>query len=708
MIELHVGRSVGETGLLFDPGSTVTIGRDEGCVIPIEDTAASRVHCIVTFRAGQWLLRDVDSRNGTQVNEQTVQTHALRHGDVIRIGRTDIAVRITLRPVTPPPRDPQPAPANKALTPLPGSPPEVVPGIWPRTTSEDEPVDARRQPLTFFVRRGATPAPAAPSAPIPPAAPVPGTPPQVLEKTDLFAPDPVVNPPIPDASPKARRSLRAAASWTISAVLLISGVLYVLAILLVDEPAAVPREVASRSAAAHPRGSDPTPNPPAVVTDPGESEEVPPSDTGTSTPIGSSALTPTASTAGMLPDVDRVPGLELAALPASVFPVSPLPARTAGSWGGEFSALRTRPADAGDAIAENTDPKRREAIESALGWLARHQSADGHWAAADFAKACGDTPCNGAGKSLHDTGVTALAVLAFLGAGHAPGDGPHGAEILAALRWLVAQQAADGCLAPRKGKYMYSHAIATAALCEAFALKRAPALREPSRRAVELLVASQSASGGWRYRPGGAEADTSVTGWAVLALRRAESAGFPIAKSVFAKVQDFLLSVTDRSGHVGYQSSMDLGSRPEDGIDRFPPKEATTAIGMFCREICEPTAGLPPNSASVALVLHQHPVWGNEGDEADTIAWVFSATALGRASGAERKAWDAELLKSILGHQQQEGCAKGSWPAVGPWGASGGRICATALLTLTLEANAGGLLAGLEPGGRKTRAGKDR
>ncbi len=73
------------------PGQSVIIGRAPTNQIVIKDERCSRMHVEVFMSAGQWTLRDLDSRNGTIVgNEVVVGDWILKPGDVIRIGRTQL------------------------------------------------------------------------------------------------------------------------------------------------------------------------------------------------------------------------------------------------------------------------------------------------------------------------------------------------------------------------------------------------------------------------------------------------------------------------------------------------------------------------------------------------------------------------------------------------------------------------------------------
>ncbi len=65
---------------------TMLIGRDESCDIPVIDASVSRNHGSVSFEAGQYILRDHGSSNGTFVNGEAIRVHLLNQGDTIRFG----------------------------------------------------------------------------------------------------------------------------------------------------------------------------------------------------------------------------------------------------------------------------------------------------------------------------------------------------------------------------------------------------------------------------------------------------------------------------------------------------------------------------------------------------------------------------------------------------------------------------------------------
>ena len=68
----------------------IFIGRDPNIDIPLSDQGASRKH-VEIFRIGdKYFLQDLDSKNGTFVNEEQINLEILDFGDRIRIGQTEM------------------------------------------------------------------------------------------------------------------------------------------------------------------------------------------------------------------------------------------------------------------------------------------------------------------------------------------------------------------------------------------------------------------------------------------------------------------------------------------------------------------------------------------------------------------------------------------------------------------------------------------
>src|SRR5262249_51354886 len=74
------------------PGQSVTIGRAPTNQIVVKDERCSRAHAEVFYSQERWVLRDLESRNGTLVGSERVRgDYMLQPGEIIRIGHSQMA-----------------------------------------------------------------------------------------------------------------------------------------------------------------------------------------------------------------------------------------------------------------------------------------------------------------------------------------------------------------------------------------------------------------------------------------------------------------------------------------------------------------------------------------------------------------------------------------------------------------------------------------
>jgi hypothetical protein len=330
------------------------------------------------------------------------------------------------------------------------------------------------------------------------------------------------------------------------------------------------------------------------------------------------------------------------------------------------------------------------AIAQALGWLKAHQGEDGTWSCREFKKRCGKGSCGGPGSSRdYDIGLTGMALLAFLGAGHTQGRGDHREVVGKGLKALLETQTSEGCFGEQHedGHWIYNQAFCTFALAEALeGGGKVPGLKPAAQKAVDFLVTCQNPGSGWRYgvRPG--KSDTSCTALSAEALMAARRNGLNVPASAFQGAVAWIDQVTDKKYHVtGYTSAGDSGARLPEAAGKFRPAQTMTAAGLVCRVLLQ---GLDPSSSPVVkgaadLVVQDLPKWSSE--SIDMYYWYWGTMAMKKAGGKYWEAWRGPLEKAILPNQNLEGCEAGSWDPVGAWGTAGGRVFATAVNALTLE-----------------------
>jgi hypothetical protein len=317
-----------------------------------------------------------------------------------------------------------------------------------------------------------------------------------------------------------------------------------------------------------------------------------------------------------------------------------------------------------------------EAVEAALVWLAGNQSPDGRWDVSHLQggmeRHVGGRDRQAAGAEA-DSGVSGLALLAFLGAGHTHAtENQHQKTVQAGLDYLLRIQAPDGNLGGKAVHYafMYCHGMATLALGEAYAMTHDARLAQPLRRAVDYTLAAQHpTNGGWRYRPGDL-GDTSQLGWQLMALRSAEHAGIPIPARTRRGMQRYLQSVS--AGHYGGLASY----RPGERISA-----TMTAEALVCRQFLGMAQDHRTSSEAGNYLLQELPGHGQQ----NLYYWYYGTLGMYQVQGEFWRRWNDALRRALLATQRTTGSPAGSWDPTGTWGGYGGRAYSTAMGALCLE-----------------------
>ena len=94
---LHTAESeAGPVTFRVMPGATKTVGRAPRSDFILEAALVSRLHCRLEAGAEQIEVVDLDSTNGTFVNDKRVARAKLTSGDRLRIGRVELTVEKAL------------------------------------------------------------------------------------------------------------------------------------------------------------------------------------------------------------------------------------------------------------------------------------------------------------------------------------------------------------------------------------------------------------------------------------------------------------------------------------------------------------------------------------------------------------------------------------------------------------------------------------
>lgn len=364
----------------------------------------------------------------------------------------------------------------------------------------------------------------------------------------------------------------------------------------------------------------------------------------------------------------------------------------------EVYRSRLDPDRSASALRSGASPASEQAVERALDWLARHQDNDGRWNGGTARYADGTNAKGEDSFTIHcpagevcygecfyaeaDTAMTGLALLAYLGAGYTHLDGKYKAVVTRGLEFLLQSQKDDGDLrGPSKAVGMYCHAMASLAVCEAYALTGDRRLRSAAERAVDFIVKARSADGmAWRYLPGDTRgSDTSILGWIVLVLKSAREVGITVPPNTTAGVLKWLDKVSggEQGGLARYQPEAIARSRKDGEIT-----PTMTAEAWICRQFLGVGGPGPASGEAADYLLATNP--GR--NPMNIYYWYYGTLSMYQQGGPSWDRWNAQVRDALVNRQRSQGHQAGSWdPDDTDYGARGGRIYETALATLTLE-----------------------
>jgi hypothetical protein len=317
--------------------------------------------------------------------------------------------------------------------------------------------------------------------------------------------------------------------------------------------------------------------------------------------------------------------------------------------------------------ARGGSKETEQAVAAALAWLAKHQMPDGGWSF-DHALAVGGVGSNGGTMPQARNAATGLVLLSMLGAGHTHKSGEYQDQIQRGLGYLgnrmKVQKDRSGSLNEADGA-MYSHGIATQALCEAYAMTKDKSLHVPCQMALAFIIRGQHPGGGWGYKPKDS-GNTPVTGWHLTALKLGSAAGLQPPATTFTQTAKFLDAVQYDGG-------------AKYGHDKPGGTETTAAIGLLSRIYL----GWPRDQVALERGVQN---LGAMNPAKKPMYFNYYATQLLQNYGGEPwDKWNTSVRNHLLSNQATAGTATGSWYISDKHSGPGGRLWCTALASLILE-----------------------
>jgi hypothetical protein len=357
------------------------------------------------------------------------------------------------------------------------------------------------------------------------------------------------------------------------------------------------------------------------------------------------------------------------------------------------------------AVGANGGNRRSEsAVEAALRWFKRHQSPDGSWDVDGYPDNCTDRPKCEPGTAhtdlQGDVACTGYALLCFLGAGYDHVTPNKYRKVVAdGLDWLQ-KLAGPGDIAGVKfggQRRMYHNAIASMAVVEAYAMTQDSAIKKFAQDCVDFVVAEQNIDPrdeggyrlGWNYAPSKNRNDSSVSGWACMALKSAAAGGLDVGSSMEGAKK----YLKDAWEDVNAAKLPTLGS---DGETTFPyawnPADGkgegggTTCVGALMAVFLGHKQGdLMLETMLNYIMKKQFPT----GYPTNAYYMYYNTLSVFQAGGARWNTWNDKVRDMLIEAQRPagDGCFDGSWD----WQNSGGhtqdvgRLLSTAYCCLSLE-----------------------
>lgn len=272
--------------------------------------------------------------------------------------------------------------------------------------------------------------------------------------------------------------------------------------------------------------------------------------------------------------------------------------------------------------------------------------------------------------------LAGLALLCFLAHGETPKSVEFGETVEKAMRYIVSQQGADGSWMGSNGQQgSYQHGICTYAVSEGFGMTKIMALKDAMDKGVQFMLDGQQACGGYDYGfKKEARWDLSVAGWQFQAMKAAKLVGCSNEKldegirkaTTFLRTQAF-----DPAKNIFQYSPGSAG--PAGG-------PSMTAAGVLALQLLgKPEVSEVRNGLKYLANLDCQ--WSKDAKGKNAVyTWYYVTQAKFQQYGNEWKNWNAKFQAALVPNQIKEG-KLGHWEG----GDHGGSVYTTTLCCLMLE-----------------------
>lgn len=296
----------------------------------------------------------------------------------------------------------------------------------------------------------------------------------------------------------------------------------------------------------------------------------------------------------------------------------------------------------------------KPAIGKGLKFLAERQQEDGAFSGSGYGR---------------NAAVVALSGMAWLSSGSTPDRGPYGKEVTRVTDYLLSHAEESGFISVEGAQShgpMYEHGFATLFLAEVYGMSPRDDLRDKLSRAIDLIVRTQNAEGGWRYQPRRADADISVTICQIMALRAARNAGLHVPTDTVDHCIEYVKRSQNADGGFRYML--------QGGGESAFPRSAAGLVALYSAGIYEGRE-VEHGLAYVDRYLPAGQVVGIGQDGHFFYGHYYAVQAMWQAGGERWERWYPAVRDLLVSRQQPDGA----------WFDQVGTEYATAMATIILQ-----------------------
>ena len=300
-------------------------------------------------------------------------------------------------------------------------------------------------------------------------------------------------------------------------------------------------------------------------------------------------------------------------------------------WSGALPVAAAQQGNPEKSAVELITPPAARAAERGLKFIASRQDEEGSFRSGGYSR---------------NVAICALAGMAFMAGGSTPSRGPFGRNVNRSIDYILSNTQESGFInIPNASSHgpMYGHGFATLFLAECYGMSQRADVREKLSKAVNLIVNTQNADGGWRYQPVRRDADISVTICQVMAPARARNAGLFVPSETVDRCIEYVKRSQNPDGGFMYMIQGGQSAFPRSAAGVVALYSAGVYEGPEIERGLEYLLGFVPKASDVNRESHYF--YGH----------YYAVQAMWHAGGEYWTKWYPAIRDELVARQADDG-----------------------------------------------------